>query len=335
MEQGSAEEMKERHKKELKELQAKIQSMKHAVPKGDKKKKKQVTSEIAILEAELQKKHDEELRTFENDREKEINDVSEQLLNLTTTTTATTTTDTNEEAANCSTEVKLTSPSEEKSEGGIVESTAPEVVEKAAPEIVERAAENKPPKLSKAQKRKAKKEAEERERAERIAAAEKEVMSHTRNIEARKFDELLKTEGLRIVDINPDGNCMYEALLVHLNSSGNMYSVQTLRQQTAEHMLSHRDDYLPFTMSQSTGDMMSGEEFEKYCSDISETNAWGGNLELQAVSQLVKRPIKIYQSDSGPILIGEEFDGPALSISYHRHQYGLGEHYNSLLVEDR
>ena len=38
--------------------------MKHAVPKGDKKKKKQVTSEIAILEVELETKQNEELQEF-------------------------------------------------------------------------------------------------------------------------------------------------------------------------------------------------------------------------------------------------------------------------------
>ncbi len=35
--------------------------MKHAVPKGDKKRKKQVMSEIAVLEAEMEKRHQAEL----------------------------------------------------------------------------------------------------------------------------------------------------------------------------------------------------------------------------------------------------------------------------------
>lgn len=36
--------------------------MKNAVPKNDKKKRKQLTEEIAKLEAELNQKHEEELR---------------------------------------------------------------------------------------------------------------------------------------------------------------------------------------------------------------------------------------------------------------------------------
>ena len=36
--------------------------MKHAVPKGDKKKKKQVAMEIAILEGQLEERHQAEIK---------------------------------------------------------------------------------------------------------------------------------------------------------------------------------------------------------------------------------------------------------------------------------
>lgn len=41
---------------------AEIQKMKNAVPKNDKKKRKQLTEEIAKLEADLNQKHEVELR---------------------------------------------------------------------------------------------------------------------------------------------------------------------------------------------------------------------------------------------------------------------------------
>lgn len=46
---------------------AKIQSLKHTVPKGDKKKKKEITLEIAKLEEELTNRHKKELEALEND----------------------------------------------------------------------------------------------------------------------------------------------------------------------------------------------------------------------------------------------------------------------------
>jgi len=43
-------------------LAAKIQGMKNAVPKNDKKRRKQLADEVAKLEAELEQKHKEELK---------------------------------------------------------------------------------------------------------------------------------------------------------------------------------------------------------------------------------------------------------------------------------
>lgn len=45
---------------------AKIQTMKNAVPKNDKKRRKQLTEDIAKLEAELNQKHENELKQLQN-----------------------------------------------------------------------------------------------------------------------------------------------------------------------------------------------------------------------------------------------------------------------------
>jgi len=50
-----------RHKNEKKELNAQIQALKHKIPKGDKKQKKQVNGEIALLTAQLEERHAKEL----------------------------------------------------------------------------------------------------------------------------------------------------------------------------------------------------------------------------------------------------------------------------------
>jgi len=42
-------------------IPARIQSLKHSAPKGDKKRKKQVTIEAAQLQAELDRRHEQEL----------------------------------------------------------------------------------------------------------------------------------------------------------------------------------------------------------------------------------------------------------------------------------
>lgn len=46
-------------------MEGQAQRLKHAVPKGDKKKKKEVTAQIAVMEMELDNKHEKELNEFQ------------------------------------------------------------------------------------------------------------------------------------------------------------------------------------------------------------------------------------------------------------------------------
>lgn len=72
------------------------------------------------------------------------------------------------------------------------------------------------------------------------------------------------------------------------------------------------------------------EEFGKYCDDIVNTAAWGGQLELRALSHILQTPIEILQADAPPVIVGEEYPRDPLVLVYMRHVYGLGEHYNSV-----
>ncbi|XP_054513374.1 deubiquitinase OTUD6B isoform X2 [Pan troglodytes] len=242
------EQLLRRHRKEKKELQAKIQGMKNAVPKNDKKRRKQLTEDVAKLEKEMEQKHREEL---------------EQL--------------------------KLTTK------------------------------ENKE-----------KKAALEKEREERIAEAEIENLTGARHMESEKLAQILAARQLEIKQIPSDGHCMYRAIEDQLKEKDCALTVVALRSQTAEYMQSHVEDFLPFLTNPNTGDMYTPEEFQKYCEDIVNTAAWGGQLELRALSHILQTPIEIIQADSPPIIVGEEYSKKPLILVYMRHAYGLGEHYNSV-----
>ncbi|XP_012868002.1 PREDICTED: OTU domain-containing protein 6B isoform X2 [Dipodomys ordii] len=246
------EQLARRHRKEKKELQAKIQGMKNAVPKNDKKRRKQLTEDVAKLEKEMEQKHREEL---------------EQL--------------------------KLASKENE--------------IDSIAVNISHLVIENQPPRISKAQKRREKKAALEKEREERIAEAEIENLSGARHVENEKLTEILAARELEMKQIPSDGHCMYRAIEDQLKTQDCTLTVAKLRSQTAEYMQSHRDDFLPFLTNPNTGDMYTPEEFGKYCDDIVNTAAWGGQLELRALSHILKTPIEIIQADSPPIVVGEEY----------------------------
>ncbi|XP_036826698.1 deubiquitinase OTUD6B isoform X2 [Oncorhynchus mykiss] len=270
------------HRKEKKDLQAKIQSMKNAVPKNDKKRRKQLTEDIVKLEAELNQKHNEELQQLDSSGEKMVDKVVNGVESL-----------------------ALEGEEEQKDakQGG-------------GP--------------SKAQKRRDKKAAAEKERERRIAEAEVENLSGLRHQEGLKLSQKLVERQLQIREISSDGHCMYRAVEDQLGQHGLGLTLKDLRAQTAQHMRSHTDDFLPFLTNTNTGDMYTPDEFDKYCSDVADTAAWGGQLELRALTQVLQRPIEVLQADSPAIMIGEEFDKSPITLIYMRHAYRLGEHYNSV-----
>jgi len=277
------------HKAEQKSLNAKIQALKHSVPKGDKKKKKEVAAQIALLTAQLEEKQAKELNSLANNSSSENS---------------------------CNGIASLSIDGEDEKTASSPSQPTPQ------------------PKISKAQKRREKKEAEERARNQRIEEDEIGTSTHSRNIEAALFDKILKERALQIYDINPDGNCMYNAVLVSLHGHPSAEKLKKLREDTSVYMFEHIDDFLPFTLNNTTGDMLSPEEYEQYCQDIKETNSWGGQLELRAISQITCNPIEVYQAHAPTLLIGEEFQAEPIRLSYHHHQYGLGEHYNALVKEN-
>ncbi|XP_008581692.1 PREDICTED: OTU domain-containing protein 6B isoform X2 [Galeopterus variegatus] len=175
-----------------------------------------------------------------------------------------------------------------------------------------------------------KKAALEKEREERIAEAEIENLSGARHVESEKLIQILAVRQLEIKPIPSDGHCMYRAIEDQLKEQHCALSVAALRSQTAVYMQSHVEDFLPFLTNPNSGDMYTPEEFAKYCDDIANTAAWGGQLELRALSHILQTPIEVIQADSPPIVVGEEYQKKPLILVYMRHAYGLGEHYNSV-----
>ncbi|KAM3596394.1 uncharacterized protein V6R79_013749 [Siganus canaliculatus] len=193
--------------------------------------------------------------------------------------------------------------------------------------------EVKQPRVTKAQKRRDKKAAQEKERESRIAEAEVQNLQGVRHQEGLILAQKLSQLQFQIKEISSDGHCMYRAVedqLAQRSKPGLVKSVKELRSSTAEYMRNHVDDFLPFLTNVNTGDMYTTDEFDKYCSDVEHTAAWGGQLELQALSQVLHLPIEVIQANSSNIKIGEEFDSEPITLVYMRHAYGLGEHYNSV-----
>lgn len=278
--QKTFEELLCKHRKEKKDLQAEIQKIKHGVPKGDKKRKKEATEQVAKLEKELSEKHNKELAEFNEStsQEKTNNELETKMENLSTNDAETT-------------EVK---------------------------------------KSSKAQRRREKKVAQERERQHRIKEQEIKNLDGVRHIETEKLKSILKKLGLTFHQIASDGNCLYNAICHQLSQRNIKATNESLRSEAANYMLAHPDDFMPFLTKPDGDSLYTEEEYKKYCQDVASTTTWGGQMEITALSHVLKLPVKVIQAEGAILQVGEDYNQSPIVLIYHRHEYGLGEHYNSV-----
>ncbi|CAG9767537.1 unnamed protein product [Ceutorhynchus assimilis] len=189
-------------------------------------------------------------------------------------------------------------------------------------------------KVSRAQKRRNKKAAEAKEREKRITEQAEKNKEGPRMVEMSTIRKALKEVSLQIHNIPADGNCLYLAVNHQLQILGRpTFTVNQLRKQTAHYMLTNKYDFLPFMYNEDDdSEIISEESFESYCKDVEKTKLWGGQLELKALSNILECPIKVIQATGPPTVQGESFNkNSELTLTYHRHLYRLGEHYNSTL----
>lgn len=57
-------------------------------------------------------------------------------------------------------------------------------------------------------------------------------------------------------------------------------SLDDLRTKTADYLRENINDFLPFLSNPDSEDLLTPEEYEKYCNDVAETSAWGGAVEV-------------------------------------------------------
>lgn len=291
------EEMLSRHRKEITQLQNKEIALKKAAAKGSKAeqkaKKKQVEEQISQLTNDLKQKHLSELAT----------------VGYTTTNTI------------------------KEDKGNI------DILTKAIAGVSV-SHQSEPSKPTKSAKRKEKRAQQELAREQRIQEEQSNIVSD-KMVENEKLEKKLVPLGLVINEIKPDGHCLYRAVEDQLkvkSKSSSFYTFQELRKMVADYMRKNSSDFLPFFLSESgtDGDGDFDERFESYCNEVESTAAWGGQLELGALTHCLKKHIMIFSGSFPDVEMGKEYKvgdclDTSIVLSYHKHAFGLGEHYNSVV----
>ncbi|KAH8307442.1 hypothetical protein KR044_012163 [Drosophila immigrans] len=291
------EDVASRHRRERKELQAKLQAMKKNAPKNNKNKRKEFLEEMTRLESEMEERHKVELAGVA--------------------------------VAAVPAELPAEKPAEKPATAAESDNDENEEAENAGQQQ----------RVSKAQKRRNKKEREARERAQEIRVELQNAANQPspKQIELQQITAKLSARQLALHMIASDGDCLYHAVRHQLEVNALPgHTVPQLRQETANYVRAHKDSLICYMTHPETGDLLDDEQFETYCQDIVKTHAWGGHIELKALSSLLRVPIEVIQAEGAATLLGqEEFGGAPLIICYHRHIYQLGAHYNSTVPVDK
>lgn len=187
---------------------------------------------------------------------------------------------------------------------------------------------------SKAQRRRERKEQEAKKREIEIQQAEEENKTSERQLEIKAINKILKSRTLGLYVIKSDGDCLYNSLRHQLELHNIFHTVESLRKIAADYIRANKDELICYMPSSRGDDIMSQEEFDDYCNQVENTKAWGSQIEIQALSNALKIKIEVLQAQGRPTISGADYQ-PHLIVTYHRHFYRLGEHYNSTVSNSK
>lgn len=138
----------------------------------------------------------------------------------------------------------------------------------------------------------------------------------------KMFKKFLAEEAneLEIVKVAPKGNCLWESC--EKCGVGNGISWREIKKATTDHMLAKREQYEPFCDDTETLDQRIYK--------IRKANAWAGQLEMRAMSELYSVSFSLYQIEDRRVQVSqmsfcEEEPTHRVRVTYD------GCHYNPIL----
>mmetsp|Transcript_28907 Transcript_28907/g.38396 ORF Transcript_28907/g.38396 Transcript_28907/m.38396 type:complete len:112 (-) Transcript_28907:414-749(-) len=106
-----------------------------------------------------------------------------------------------------------------------------------------------------------------------------------------------------------------------------------LGSKCADVLAANPTEYSPFAEFDNTKNITN---YEDYVHHVRTSAEWGGHLELRALSNALKRNIVVYSAEAVPLRMecdDKEVVDDDILLSFHRHYYALGEHYNAVVPQ--
>ncbi len=222
----------------------------------------------------------------------------------------------------------------EELESGVASVTVDEIAPASAEETTDKTNKtNEKPKeesetqtaqpLSRAEKRRRKKQEQERQRQAEIEKLTAEFDNSKQEDENATLQAHMTAAGLAIVPIPSDGHCLFASLAYQLPGQ----TVASLRALAADTIVDNKDMYMAFIVPIHDG-RDPEELFAAYIHRIRSTAEWGGEVELAALARGLGVMIEVFSARQDVRQFGE---GEVVRVSYHEHQFTLGQHYNAVI----
>lgn len=306
--------IRQRHRKEAKDLQSKITQKKKA---ATKKTRKGVNDECDKLERDMKERHEAELGAIDSPALQDGHDPLD-----------------GDDKVESNDADELTHQVEAMGiYGGAQQNTIPPT----PPEPTSTPPSGPPKKKQNRAKARLARRAAEQEALIASASEEAQDLPNLKAVERESMLAQFSTRGLAEKEIRADGHCLYSAVADQLTQLGLSLAsapsdtpdvaaaiepYRTVRHAAAEYIEKHPNDFAPFL----------DEPFDYYVHKVKNTGEWGGQLELMALARTYGVAISVLQGDGRVIDIKPEDDATdkQLWLAYYRHGFGLGEHYNSL-----
>ncbi|KAG5997495.1 hypothetical protein E4U43_002624 [Claviceps pusilla] len=311
----SLEDMRARHRRELKDLQGRITSKKK---NATKKTRRGVNDECAQMERVMRERQAGEVAGLQGHDENDEDEAEQE------------------------------GGDEDGGDAAVEEHTGTKIGREMAKmdldgrqEEQQQQQQQQPARKRNRQKDRLARRAAERAAAAEEASAEASTMTDHRGRERTSLKKVFDAHGLVEKEIAPDGHCLFAAVADQLLAEGVVTSFddegktspdppyRIVRRAAAEYMAAHGDRFEGFME----------DDLETYVARMRDTAEWGGQLELMALAGRYGVEIRVVQ-DGGrieSIRTGEQEGGQEtadetkiLWLAYYRFGFGLGEHYNSL-----
>jgi OTU domain-containing protein 6 len=200
-------------------------------------------------------------------------------------------------------------------------------------------------KLTRAQKKRAKAKA----RAAELEAERAQIRAGAVDLRADESARLLHRlpKEFCIKDVPSDGHCLFRAVDDQLSRLGPRAGAQPaagtvpaeagfrrLRRLAADYLRAHETDFAPFFLADAEAGgkgATAGRGYAGYCDAVETSAEWAGQLELRALSSALRRRIEVFSADAPVLVLGASEAGDPIRLSFHRHYFALGEHYNSIV----